>query len=100
MNTPPLTAHLIVNSVYNATALINSRCLCYALVSREFARRSRLERFSITPRIIEGIDRKISEIDEVSRFEFNMHGYREVIYAYVLNSMDKEVVLGKGWIDH
>ena len=96
MNTPPLTAHLIVNSVYNATALIDSGCLCYALVSREFARRSRLERFSITPRIIEGIDRKISEMDEVSRFEFNMHSHREVIYAYVLNSIDEEVVLGKG----
>ena len=74
-DTPPLTAHLIVNSVYNATALIDSRCLCYALVSREFARRSRLERFSITPRMIEGIDGKISEIDEVSRFEFDIHSY-------------------------
>ena len=75
MNTPPLTAHLIVNSVYNASALIDSGCLCYALVSRKFARRSHLERFTITPRIIEGIDGKLSEIDEVSRFEFDMHGH-------------------------
>ncbi|KAK1919383.1 hypothetical protein P3342_009107 [Pyrenophora teres f. teres] len=50
--------------------------------------------------MIEGIDGKISEIDEVSRFEFDMHGHREVIYAYVLNNMDEEVVLGKGWMDH
>ena len=100
MNTPPLTAHLIVNSVYNATALINSGCLCYALVSRKFARQSRLERFTITPRMIEGIDGKLSEIDEVSRFEFDLHGHREVAYAYVLNNMDDEIVLGKGWMDH
>ena len=100
MNTPPLTAHLIVNSVYNATALIDSGCLCYALVSRRFARRSHLERFSIASRMIEGIDGKLSKIEEVSRFEFDMHGHREVAYAYVIDYMDEDVVLGKGWMDH
>ena len=100
MNTPPLTAHLIVNSIYNATALIDSGCLCYALVSRKFARRSRLERFTITPRMIEGIDGKLSEIDEVSSFDYDLRGHREVAYAYVLNNMDDEIVLGKGWMDH
>jgi hypothetical protein len=100
MNTKPLTAHLIVNTVNNATALIDSGCLCYALVSRKFARRSRLERFSVAPRLIEGIDGKLSKINEVSRFEFDMHGHREVAYAYVINHMDEDVVLGKGWMDH
>ena len=100
MNTPPLTAHLIVNSVYNASALIDSGCLCYALVSKKFARQSRLERYTITPRTIEGIDRKLSEIKEVSKFEFDMHGHREVAYAYVMNNMEEEIVLGKGWMDY
>ena len=100
MNTKPLTAHLIVDTVNNATALIDSGCLCYALVSRKFARRSRLERFSVAPRLIEGIDGKLSKINEVSRFEFDMHGHREVAYAYVINYMDEDVVLGKGWMDH
>ncbi|RYN98817.1 hypothetical protein AA0121_g13479 [Alternaria tenuissima] len=100
MNTPPLTANLIVNSVYNATALIDSGCLCYALVSRRFARQSHLERFEIASRMIEGIDGKLSRIEEVSRFEFDMHGHREVAYAYVINNMDEDVVLGKGWMDH
>jgi len=100
MNTPPLTAHLIVNSVYNALALIDSGCLCYALVSKKFARHSRLERYTITPQTIEGIDGKLSEIKEISKFEFDMHGHREVAYAYVLNNMDEDIVLGKGWMDH
>lgn len=100
MKTQPLTAHLIINTVYNATALIDSGCLCYALVSRKFARRSRLERFTITPRMIEGIDGKSSRIEEVSRFEFDIHGHREVVYAYIIDHMDEDVVLGKGWMDH
>jgi hypothetical protein len=65
MNNAPLTVHLIVNEVYNASALVDSGCLCYALVSRRFARRSHLERFRIPPRINEGINGKLSQIGEV-----------------------------------
>jgi transposase InsO family protein len=50
--------------------------------------------------MVEGIDGKLSRIEEVSRFEFDMHGHREVAYAYVINNMDEDVVLGKGWMDH
>jgi hypothetical protein len=28
---------MIINSAYNALALLDSSCLCYALVSKEFA---------------------------------------------------------------
>jgi hypothetical protein len=96
MNTQLLIVHLIVNTVYNASALVDSGCLCYALVSRKFARRSHLERFSITLRMIEGIDRKLSEIKEVARFTFNIHRYREHAYAYVIAHIDEDVILGKG----
>ena len=85
-----------MNSIYNALALINSKCLCYALVSKKFARQSRLERYTITPRTIEGIDRKLSEIKEVSKFEFNMHSHQEVAYAYIINNIEEEIILGKG----
>jgi transposase InsO family protein len=100
MNTLPLTVHLIVNTTYNASALVDSGCLCYALASRKFARRSHLERFSITPRMIEGIDGKLSQIREVVRFGFDLHGHREQAYAYVIDNMDEDIVLGKGWMDH
>jgi hypothetical protein len=100
MKTPPLTVDLIVNSIYNASALIDSGCLCYMLVSRRFARRSHLERFSITPQTIEGIDGKLSEIKEVARFELDMHGHRESAYAYVVGYMAEDIVLGKGWMDY
>jgi hypothetical protein len=46
--------------------------------------------------MVEGIDRKLLRIEEVSRFEFDMHGHQEVAYAYVINNMDEDVVLGKG----
>jgi hypothetical protein len=89
-----------VNTVYNASALVDSGCLCYALVSRKFACRSHLERFSITPRMIEGIDGKLLEIEEVARFTFDIYGHREHAYAYVIAYMDEDVILGKGWMDY
>jgi hypothetical protein len=42
----------------------------------------------------------LSRIEEVSRFKFNMHGHQEVAYTYVINNIDKDVVLEKGWIDY
>ena len=75
INTPPLIVYLIINSIYNTLALINSSYLYYALVSKKFARYSRLERYTITPQTIEGIDSKLLEIKKISKFEFNMHSY-------------------------
>jgi hypothetical protein len=94
MNNAPLTVHLIVNEVYNASALVDSGCLCYALVSRRFARQSHLKRFRIPPRMIEGINGKLSQIGEVVRFKFDLHGHMENAYAYVINNaIDEDVVL-------
>ena len=100
MRTPPLTVDVIVDDVHNATALIDSGCLCYALVNKRFADRNRLERFSIPPRGIEGINGKTSQITEVVRWTFRMHGYKESAYAYVVDMPGEDVVLGKGWLDH
>jgi hypothetical protein len=60
MRTPLLTINIIVNNVYNVTALIDSSCLYYALVNKRFANQNCLKRFSIPPRRIKGINRKTS----------------------------------------
>jgi hypothetical protein len=101
MRTSPLIVDLIVNDVANATALIDSGCLCYALISKRFASRHHLERFQIPARLIEGVNGKLSKINEVARFSFRLHGYKENAYAYVIGMPEGEdVILGKGWMDH
>ena len=100
MRTPPLTVDVIVDDIYNATALIDSGCLCYALVNKRFADRNHLERFSVPPRKIQGIDGQASQITEVVRWTFRMHGHKESAYAYVVDMPGEDVVLGKGWLDH
>ena len=101
MRPPPITVDLIVNNVANAVALIDCGCLCYALISKRFAYRHRLERFQIPSRMIEGVNGKLSEISEVARFSFKMHGYEETAYAYVMDlSSSEDVYLGRGWMDH
>jgi hypothetical protein len=96
MKTLPLIVDLIINLIYNASALIDSGYLYYILVSRRFARRSYLKRFSITLQTIKGINRKLLEIKEVARFKLDIHGYRESAYAYVISYIAKDIVLGKG----
>jgi hypothetical protein len=50
--------------------------------------------------MIEGIDGKLLEIEEVARFTFDIYGHREHAYAYVIAYMDEDVILGKGWMDY
>lgn len=101
MRPPPITVDLIVNDVANAVALIDCGCLCYALISKRFAYRHHLERFQIPSRMIEGVNGKLSRIDEVARFSFRLHGYKETAYAYVMDlSSGEDVYLGRGWMDH
>ncbi|EMD59963.1 hypothetical protein COCSADRAFT_40415, partial [Bipolaris sorokiniana ND90Pr] len=98
---PPITIDLIINNVVNATALIDYRCLCYALINRKFAYRHCLERFQIPTQIIKGVNNKLSEINKVARFSFKLYGYEESAYAYVMDlSSSENVYLERGWIDH
>ena len=101
MRPPPITVDLIVNNVANAVALIDCGCLCYALISKRFAYCHRLERFQIPARMIEGVNGKLLEINEVAQFLFKMHGYEETAYAYVMNlSSSEDMYLGRGWMNH
>jgi hypothetical protein len=96
----PITIDLIVNNIVNATALIDCGCLCYALIDKKFAYRHRLERYQIPVRMIEGVNGKLSKINEVARFSFKLHGYEETAYAYVMDlSSGEDVYLGRGWMD-
>ena len=85
MRPPLITVDLIVNNIVNAIALINYGCLYYTLINKRFAYRHYLERFQIPSRIIEGVNGKLSEINEVARFSFKLHGYEETAYAYVID---------------
>ena len=101
MRTPPITVDLIINNVANAQALVDSGCLCYLLVNKKFAYRHRLERFQIPVRMIEGVNGKLSEINEVARFSFKLHGHEETAYAYVMDlSFGEDIYLGRGWMNH
>ena len=42
----------------------------------------------------------MSEIDEVARFSFKLHGHEETAYAYVIDlSSGEDVFLGRGWMN-
>ena len=66
MRLSPITVDLIVNNVVNAVTLIDCGCLCYTLISKRFAYRHCLERFSIPAQIIKGVIGKLLEINKVA----------------------------------
>jgi len=100
MLAPPITVHVLVNQCKYTSALIDSGCLSYALITRSFVRRAKLERISIPRKPIVGVNDQVSWVDEVAKFTFDMNGYTETGFAYVTpNDAEEDIILGRPWMN-
>ena len=100
MLAPPITVHVLVNQCKYTSALIDSGCLSYALITRSFVRRAELERIPIPRKPIVGVNDQVSWVDEVAKFTFDMNGYTETGFAYVTpNDAEEDIILGRPWMN-
>jgi hypothetical protein len=100
MLAPPITVHVLVNQSKYTSALIDSGCLSYALITRSFVRRAKLERIPIPRKPIVGVNDQVSWVDEVAKFTFDMNGYTETGFAYVTpNDAEEDIILGRPWMN-
>jgi hypothetical protein len=100
MLAPPITVYVLVNQSKYTSALIDSRCLSYALITCSFVRRAKLERITIPRKPIVSVNDQVSWVDEVAKFTFNMNGYTETRFAYVTpNDAKEDIILGRPWMN-
>ncbi|PZD22055.1 hypothetical protein A1F96_11511, partial [Pyrenophora tritici-repentis] len=100
MLAPPITIHVLVNQTHYTSALIDSGCLSYALITRSFVRRAKLERIPIPRKPIVGVNDQVSWVDEVAKFNFDINGYTETGFAYITpNDAEEDIILGRPWMD-
>ena len=96
MLAPPITVHVLVNQTTYTSALIDSGCLSYALITRSLVRRAKLERIPIPRKPIVGVNDQVSWVDEVAKFTFNINSYNETRFVYViLNDAKEDIILGR-----
>ena len=92
----PFVVLVLINSYSFAKTLINTGYLSYRLCDPCFARKNRLTRLKITPRLVTGIDRKLTAItDEIVAVELDLDSHREErVFLYILLIGHYDIILG------
>jgi len=96
----PFTISVLINQTATATALIDTGCTTYGLISSQFARKHKLARVPTRPRKIIGFDSRESKpIEEIAYLKMDIGGYIRDIYLYIAPKLGEyDLILGLPWM--
>jgi hypothetical protein len=100
MDGDPFVVPALVNDESFANTMIDSGCLSYGLCDYKFARKHKLERVRIRPRLVSGVDGSATDtVDEVVAVQLDLDGHREErVFMYLTRIGEYDMILGLPWI--
>ena len=101
MDGPSFTVSTIVNNKHVTTALIDTGCSCYGVMTRSYALKHNLQRIKIGGQKIEGFDPGITiEVNEVAFASLKIGGHvDEHAFFYLVPQLtDYDIILGLPWM--
>ena len=100
LNSSPFLIDVLVNSTCYSTALFDTGCLPYAVFDLSFANQTHLPRLSVRHRSLklakEGPTIPITEMTYVT---LDINGRAERVFGYVVDNLQYNIILGKGWAE-
>ena len=101
---PSLLVTVQMDSIHNATALADTGCQSYGLISEKYVHCHQLERIPIKPRRMWGFDglSAQSSITQVARTVLNVgENHQACVYFYVVSHLNgSDIILGLSWMWH
>lgn len=103
MDTTPFLIDVLVNGSFFTEAFVDSGCLCFSAFCDKFARKHKLPRIPIDPRVL-----KLADNDETGQkkmithltfIEMDVDGRKERIYGYIIENLRYKMILGKPWME-
>lgn len=101
MDGNPFHVNYGVNGIHYTRALVDSGCLCFATISRSFARWLRLTRIPLTPRDLVQVNATARNvIREVAYADIDTDGHKlNRVFFYDIPDQEDDVMLGRPWMD-
>ena len=86
LDTDGMYIDILINSITSTHALCDSRCQCFATVSKQFVKERGLDTSFIQPRPLEQVTttKNRSMIQQIAVFIANIDGMEEKIVAYII----------------
>lgn len=99
IDTKPFCVSTLLNRQSNASAMIDSGCLTYGLISESVVSYYQLQRIPIVPRIIEGWDgRGDSSSQAIAHLTVDIGGQPSEVYLFIVSQLDYDIILGRPWM--
>ena len=94
-----MSIDVIVNSIRNATAMVDNGCCTYAIVCEKLVQELDLPRFPISPVQLEGVSSQKSSVRDITELLINVGGVQCKLAAYIVPSTyDYDMILGRTWL--
>lgn len=95
---------VILNKTIISTALIDSGCDTFALISDRLVQKLQVERIPIAPRPVQKATahssaREEIRIEWVAHFNMDIDGHQRGVFAYVIPGLRDDVILGIPWME-
>jgi hypothetical protein len=97
----PITVDVIVNNVAVANALINTDSAASCFFPSKFVKKNDLKRIRLPEgrKAIRGVGNLTTWVTSMVKLKLDMSGHVENCFAYVLDSEDYDMILGRPWMD-
>ena len=99
MEGPSFVVSALVNQESFANTMIDTGSQVYCLCDPRFASEKSLERLRILPKEIEGVTGTlVHTVKEVVKFQLDLEGHQEGVFAYVMPLGGYDLILGLPWV--
>lgn len=95
-----MSIDVIINSIRNATAMIDNGCCTYSIVNETIVQELNLPRVPIRPRAVVGVNDQKSFVRAITEFTIDVGGVKRRAAAYIVPSTyEYDMILGKTWLE-
>ena len=95
-----ITIDMLLNGVLYAHTLIDSRCLCFSMVTKKTVEQNKLKWFPVPPQQVIGVMGKPDTINEIVKTHINVNKHTKICYFYIKdNNLEYNLILNKSWLN-
>ncbi|KAI0996318.1 hypothetical protein K3495_g11862 [Podosphaera aphanis] len=96
----PLVIVGLLNASFPTKAMVDTGCLCFSVIDENLVRAHNIHIESIPSRPLRlAVDSKTAVINQIAKYELDIGGHRELMWAYVMTNLAYPIILGKPWME-
>ena len=95
-----ITIDTLLNGILYTHTLIDSKCLCFDMMTKKTVEQNKLKQFSVSSQKVIDIMGKTGTINEMTKTHINVKEHTEICYFYIKgNNLKYNLILSRLWLN-